>query len=230
MKTSINEYFDKIYIINTFISSDERKQNVNNLLKYITNYKIVYGLNFGCLTPDLINVFYKHYWGEKNRIATANSFSCTISHYNCLLDAYINDYSKILILEDDVKFNIKTWEMDDFIIPENIDCIKFIPIYCKDNIVKTFNKYFIYDNTWNGTISGAYLLNSKAIKVFKTFYEEKCPLADVILTNLEQYSKMYDFSYCYCNKNLFDLTYSKSSILWNCFNDSNYDNFQINIK
>jgi GR25 family glycosyltransferase involved in LPS biosynthesis len=91
---------DQIYIINLKERTDRWEQCLAQLNKYnITNYK-----RFEAIKPNLTDINPIHYsknnlkMGEKYIIG---SLGCKLSHFQIILDAKQNNYTQILILEDD---------------------------------------------------------------------------------------------------------------------------------
>ena len=94
------EDIDQIYIINLKNRTDRWKTCIEQLIKHnITNYK-----RFNAIRPDLTKINPIQY--SKNNMKLSKNYitgalGCKLSHLSVINDAKINNYSKILILEDD---------------------------------------------------------------------------------------------------------------------------------
>lgn len=94
------ECIDQIYIINLKNRTDRWNICKEQLIKNnITNYK-----RFDAIRPDLTKVNPIHY--SKNNMKLSKNYitgalGCKLSHLSVINDAKVNNYSKILILEDD---------------------------------------------------------------------------------------------------------------------------------
>lgn len=94
------EYIDQIYIINLKNRTDRWNTCIEQLIKHnITNYK-----RFNAIRPDLTKINPIQY--SKNNMKLSKNYirgalGCKLSHLSVINDAKINNYSKILILEDD---------------------------------------------------------------------------------------------------------------------------------
>lgn len=93
---NINEYFDKIYILN--LRNDfERKSHMQNI---IDNFAITNYLFWVATTPDL----FKGITATKPMKLTPPLLACLNSHLSIYRDALTMGYKNILILEDDIIF------------------------------------------------------------------------------------------------------------------------------
>lgn len=232
MNIPIDKYFNKIYIITSLFVSKEHKNNVQELLNICKNVQIINTLNCNCVTEDFIPLLQKHFTnGDSNSLKSflVNTLSYELAHYNCVLDAYQNNYQRILVLEDDSKININIWNNNDFIIPENIDIIKLYPIKSfndQANNIK-INDSFLIDNDWLSSRSSAYILNSlNSINVLKHIHETEFNMCDLPFFYLSQKCKEYNLSFCYCSKPFIIDTY-KFMEQTNINDNYNYDNENI---
>lgn len=99
---NINNYFDKIYILNLSDRID-RKNKIKKRLKEfnITNYKFINsipGFFFDSFNINKISCYKNDYFYNNNLIG------CIFSHCLAVFDAKSNNYKNILILEDDALF------------------------------------------------------------------------------------------------------------------------------
>lgn len=94
------DFIDQIYIINLKNRTDRWNMCMEQLIKYnIKNYK-----RFEAIRPDLTTINPIHY--SKNNMKLSKNYiigalGCKLSHLSVINDAKVNNYSKILILEDD---------------------------------------------------------------------------------------------------------------------------------
>lgn len=114
------EKIDRIYIINL----KERSDRWSNCIKQLTKYNIINYERFDAIRPDLTKIDPIQY--SKNNMKLSKNYiigalGCKLSHLSIINDAKINNYSKILILED------------DFLL-----CNNFIKKY--NNIIKDINE------------------------------------------------------------------------------------------
>lgn len=94
------EKIDRIYIINL----KERSDRWINCIKQLTKYNIINYERFDAIRPDLTKIDPVQY--SKNNMKLSKNYiigalGCKLSHLSIINDAKINNYSKILILEDD---------------------------------------------------------------------------------------------------------------------------------
>jgi GR25 family glycosyltransferase involved in LPS biosynthesis len=97
----INEYFDKIFVINLDKDKD-RFEKISNHLKEIGiwNFERVSGISIDNL-PDV--------WQYRNFIKNDSKYiigglGCRYSHIEAVRLAHVNNYERVLILEDDAVF------------------------------------------------------------------------------------------------------------------------------
>jgi GR25 family glycosyltransferase involved in LPS biosynthesis len=93
----IQDIIDQIYIINM----DKDKNRMKNLDKKMKNL----GLNYNRITGVDGNKVYKKYKTKYNTKLRPGQLGCLLSHQNVLKDAIKNNYTNILVLEDDIIFH-----------------------------------------------------------------------------------------------------------------------------
>jgi len=86
-------FFEKIYLINL----EERKDRLEKSLINFKNYDINNFQRFDAIKINKENYLYLE---EKER----SQLGCALSFYRIIIDAYVKNFSSILILEDDFEF------------------------------------------------------------------------------------------------------------------------------
>lgn len=94
----INEYFDKIYLLNLFKRKDRFLSSKNRL----ENSNISYDVFYGCDGSVLDSIWKKI---DNSFFSNPRYVGCCISHLSIYRDAVDNGYDRILILEDDLQIN-----------------------------------------------------------------------------------------------------------------------------
>lgn len=108
---SINNLFDKIFVINLKRRPDRLEHFDSQAKKYGINYEIIEAFDGDTINGDF-EIFGKkiipsgEYKGLDNYMKSC--LGATISHYQVLKKSIENSYKKIMVFEDDVLFN------DDF--------------------------------------------------------------------------------------------------------------------
>ena len=103
-----NEFYDCVYIIHLDKNRDNLEK-INHQMKQhqFSNYKIMnavythdpfYKLFYEKLCEKIINKYSKEYIDHNFQ---RGALGCYLSHVNCIMDAKLNKYSRILILEED---------------------------------------------------------------------------------------------------------------------------------
>ncbi len=124
----INEYFDKIYLLNLF----KNKNRLNSSKEKLNSHSIEYEVFHGC-DGSVMNLIWQKF--SNPNFSNPNYLGCSISHLSIYKDAILNGYDRILILEDDFQINkninnifnsleIPTWEDVFYLgyIPLTDDC------------------------------------------------------------------------------------------------------------
>lgn len=95
----IDEFFDKVYILNLTRRSERKEKTIQRLEKVgIKNYEFFRAID-GQLLPAIWRQLSSHYYQNPNYLAS------TLSHLAIYQDALDRGFGKILILEDDCLFN-----------------------------------------------------------------------------------------------------------------------------
>ena len=175
---SINNYFDKIYII-TMESNKERHQYIKKLFSEnnIKNYKFVYGIEGKNINVDELvkNKQLDEEWLEKR----PNVIGTILTHRDAWKDMIENNYNQCVFFEDDVYFLKRFKErFNDFMnhIPNDWSVLQFgyLPIKHKWSNTGNGNKCINpFVRKVNHTISGAhfYALNKRSSRILlENFY------------------------------------------------------------
>lgn len=143
----INQYFDKIYLLNLFRRKDRLEDSKYRLDKNGIDYEIFNGVDGSVMN---------HIWAKLNNPHFTNSsyVGCSISHLSIYKDAISNGYSKILIIEDDNLINTNLHSIfNSLIIPEWKDLfyLGYIPLN-EDCSMWTYNNGMNIHNTINDRV------------------------------------------------------------------------------
>ncbi len=186
--TDINEYFDKIYIINLESRQDRWKRITEQLEELnITNF-----IRFNAIQPILEEIDKKLYshmgtnvGGKKRNQALIGKVGCRLSHLHVVKDAQENSFQRILILEDDAFFTKKFINNFNQVITE-IDNkkIEYDMLYLGGNYIKVGKKIsnWIYKSIRTNTTHAYALQNTNNI------YQH-------IIDLLEEYEREIDILY-----------------------------------
>ncbi len=123
---NINEYFDKIYVLNLHRRSDRIQNTKSRLDKIQINYE-----KFGATDGSVIKPIWQSFSNENKNFTSPNYLACSISHLSIYKDAIENGYNRILILEDDILVNRNIHTIFESIeIPEwkDIFYLGYIPL------------------------------------------------------------------------------------------------------
>jgi hypothetical protein len=95
---NLNNYFDKIYVLNLHKRKDRLIDIESRLKRFGINYE-VFGATDGSTMKAIWEKFNNPYFTNPNYLA------CAVSHLSIYRDAIERRYQKILIIEDDVLIN-----------------------------------------------------------------------------------------------------------------------------
>jgi GR25 family glycosyltransferase involved in LPS biosynthesis len=121
---NINNYFDKIYLLNLHKRKDRLDKSVEKLDKLNIKYDVFNGTD-GSVIQKLWNKL------DNPNFTNSNYVGCAISHLSIYQDALQNKYEKILIIEDDNLIHNGIINMfDNLVIPEWSDLfyLGYIPL------------------------------------------------------------------------------------------------------
>lgn len=132
----LNNYFDKIYLLNLIKRKDRRDKIIPKLNILNINVDV-----FNAIDSSIIEDIFDRYKSSTKqfRFKNKNYFACALSHINIIKNAYDNGYEKILIIEDDILIR-KTINSDivDYMtqIPTDWDMIHFAYIPLSDDMMQ----------------------------------------------------------------------------------------------
>lgn len=127
----IDEYFDKVYVLNL----NRRKDRLKTSTKKLEYCEIEFE-RFPAIDGSVLRNVWETFNNKPNHFINPNYLACAISHLSIYKDALDNGYSKILIIEDDVSIRknsniefsnivnrLPDWELLYFgFIPLSDDC------------------------------------------------------------------------------------------------------------
>jgi len=117
----LNNYYDKIYLVIIERNIPERLDKINESLKGL-NFELFKGVDGRLISDVELNQIYdfeksmfymdkvsqfRYDKSDKNGLCVGN-IGCSKSHLNIYKDMIQNDYKRILVLEDDARFNFGT--------------------------------------------------------------------------------------------------------------------------
>lgn len=91
MESTLNNFFDKIYVITCLNFNDRQFHIKNHFAKNLINFEFFISVDKNVLT--------------NNGKISSTEKSLALSHLNCVINAKLNGYKSILICEDDVVFD-----------------------------------------------------------------------------------------------------------------------------
>ena len=93
----IDEYFDKVYVLNL----NRRKDRLKTSTKKLEYCEIEFE-RFAAIDGSVLQNVWETFNSKEHTLTNPNYLACAISHLSIYRDALDNGYSKILIVEDDV--------------------------------------------------------------------------------------------------------------------------------
>lgn len=173
----INQYFDKIYVLNLH----RRKDRMTDVNDRLNRFGIKYE-RFGATDGNVMLPIWNSFYNKNQHFTSPNYLACAISHLSIYRDAVQNNYNRILIIEDDVVINRNIHTIFESInIPEweDIFYLGFIPL-SDDQSMWT---YHVVDNISNGIFLPknlwglyAYGLTNKMMIELLNVYEKEFPM------------------------------------------------------
>lgn len=140
----IDEYFDKVYVLNL----NRRKDRLKTSTKKLEYCEIEFE-RFAAVDGSVLQNVWETFNSKNHTLGNPNYLACAISHLSIYRDALDNGYSKILIVEDDV--NIRKNANDEFSniinsLPDwELLYLGFIPL-TDDCAQWTYNEFNIVSN------------------------------------------------------------------------------------
>lgn len=193
---------DKIYFL-TLRCNIDRVNNVKCQIDFlrthnITNYEIFYNYRWPKSITSLLNFNCKN---------SSSICSCTTGHYAIMQDAILNNYSNIIICEDDIQLNENFIKLikNEIDYPDDYDCIRLFSTIDNNQILKDadkeyYNKYFfkIINNDLRYWTTALYMCKNTFIKAYFEYYDNVMTHADYIWNDKKYVSK---FNIYYTNNN-----------------------------
>ena len=151
---NINNYFDKIYLLNLHKRKDRLNKSISKLNQVGLEYEVFSGVD-GSVMQSI--------WSKLNIPYFSNSsyLGCAISHLSIYQDAISNNYDKVLIIEDDNLIykniidsfdglNIPEWSDLFYLgyIPLNDDCSMWNYAYGMQDSNRITDNIFNPRNLW----------------------------------------------------------------------------------
>lgn len=222
-----SKYFDKIYCLH-FIQYSNRKElmqfqlnRVGILNSGIFEWKYTFKNE---LNQKLEQTFIKK--RHKENEMTLN-VSILFGHYNCIRDALRNNYKRILILEDDIRF-LKDLNKIQQILqnrPQDANLILYDKFIVEKEFLKQFNPINDYFSTFGHCCSaGCYELDRIGMQKIKNLVLTVSMTFDGYFYKSQQF--LNDIK-CYCsNKNLAVQALFRNSQTMALYNQTNAFMFQ----
>lgn len=188
----MNTIFEKIYVISMPIYKDRIEFMKNQLDDLGIQYSFIFGTDFDNIKVDSIDneIKYPQLFSNKDLKCTGKDFSCTVSHYNAVYQAYEFGYNNVLIIEDDVCFFKDKDLIEKYFIniPKDADFVTYDPRFwkaddfyafrndlnnCKDIFVKDNGQYqFMFGGMCYG------IMNRQTMKLYLENQRKKFCMSD----------------------------------------------------
>ena len=194
-KTSLNSFFDKVYVITCNSFFDRQSYIKDHFYKNNIEFDFFVSIDHKLLTPDTIS---------------NTNMSLALSHLYCVIDAKLNGYKSILICEDDVNF-VENVQLDfqNFInvLPDTWNFIQLGNQFWAEKWLKrTYISENLYEFKW-GTGSHCIGINSN---MFSTVIDAFQLFDDPIDF---MYYKLFEKYKCYCTESFLADSLSKTDHL-----------------
>jgi GR25 family glycosyltransferase involved in LPS biosynthesis len=166
---------DAIYIIN--LESDvERKKKIEETIRIYG----LYNLTSRVIYFKAFDYRYRQLENNYKFLGPVPAYGCTLSHLGCIKDAQNNNYTNILIFEDDIIINKKFDELwNNIIIPDDWNIIHLGAIQINwTNIVLNGNYYKSHK-----TLGGfSYIVKKEMFPIIQEYYEiHRRPIDEICL-------------------------------------------------
>jgi GR25 family glycosyltransferase involved in LPS biosynthesis len=174
----INDYFDKIYVLNLHKRKDRLLDIDNRLKRFGIQYE-----RFGATDGSVMRKVWEKFLVDNDYFTTPNYLACSISHLSIYRDAVEKNYQRILIIEDDVLVNRNIHLLFESVnIPDWSDLfyIGYIPL-SEDQSMWTYgminewfsDRIFRPKNLWG---LFAYGLTNELMKEILEIYDSEFPM------------------------------------------------------
>lgn len=118
----LNEYFDKIYLINL----DKRTDRLKHAEATLSSQQIAFQ-RFAAVRPRFEKLRYEYYSNFEKQYERyiIGQCGCKMSHLLAVADAKANNYSRVLILEDDIEISKDIHKVFGTVLDqlEEMDCV-----------------------------------------------------------------------------------------------------------
>lgn len=195
----LNEYFDKIYILN-LKRRDDRLKIIKKRLAFteITNFEV-----FDATDGAVMHPIWKKFSEINPFFSNPNYLACAVSHLSIYNDAISKGYKRILIVEDDVKISstanedFRIWSKE---VPSDWDLLYlgFIPLSddCSRWDYNVFSDRFITSQVFSAkNLWGlyGYGISESLMKETLEIYNRDFPmeLDRYFVTRIQQNKKCY---------------------------------------
>lgn len=175
---NINQYFDKIYVLNLHRRRDRISEIDSRLNKFGIEYE-----RFGATDGSIMRMVWEEFYKKNQYFSNPNYLACSISHLSIYKDAITQGYQRILIIEDDNLINknihsifesldIPDWEDTFYLgyIPlsddQNMWTYKMVDNFISDRIFRPKNLWGLY----------AYGLTNKLMSEILNTYDSEFPM------------------------------------------------------
>ena len=209
--------FEKIYVVS--VPSYKNRYNfVKQQLDDLgIDFEFVWGTDLGNINTDSLGnkIIYPQLF-EVQTNCTGKDFSCTINHYNAVLQAYEFGYKNVLIMEDDICFikdkNLIQQMLTE--IPDDADFITYDPRFCYQQDFESFeynlkncnslylkNEPYDYKFMFGGILYA--IMNRKTMKLYLDNQRKQLVMSDHVKGLFQKVSvNKYIGAKCICTDQL----------------------------
>ena len=198
----INKTIDKIYVIN--LQKDQIRRN------YMIRLFEKYGINFEIIIVPLITE--EQYKAVNNLDMTIGEVGCYVSHLFCMYDAIQNEYSKIIIFEDDIIIHKDFHALFENVMKHQTEDIVILGVsdfdFYKDN-----SRFYgnVYTTDINNQIYGSYgICYSK--RGYNNIFQNRLIKPNIIDNKLLHLYKTSNTTYCICFPNLLTTDWTTTNL------------------
>jgi len=181
---------DKIYIINL----DEREDRFKQLEKELKSLDIKNYVRFPAVKPNVGDYPWEisnQKFASKDPYYIRGSLGCKLSHLSVLRHAKINNYKKILVLEDDIEFTRPLSFVD--IAVKSLKGKDYMLLYLSTNLYRAKLKLCGQNlaNITNALCAHSYIVNCKYLDQLIQGLTDSKHEVDVFYKEIQQTGKCY---------------------------------------